>query len=272
MLDGKPFSLIRNALDASEISSLIEDCHARLQLENSIPSYLFIEHLDSPVVSKISQLIENSIGERIYYLNDFYIFTNAEFQSNWHMDTELFTFENALNVWILLSPESIESPLAALQGVNDREDNHYHKLVESDQSVKFLNLSNGNSLEVDSEFVQEHKVNAPDVHVGDVLLLNPRYFHRTNATVPKHVIVFKYLLESEQGFLSQNILPEIYWKEIRLFKKAVSESDNWPQTIETIKSYLDEPEGRKALAAGFYPENMQFYRDNLSKLHEARTQ
>ena len=111
-----PYLLLQNVLDRDDIACLLEACKARLD-RDSIPCFAMIDHQETPTFTKIVSAVTAQIGEPMNYLNDFYIYTDSTFKTNWHMDTELFTFESAINAWILLSPEqSILSMKKCLKG------------------------------------------------------------------------------------------------------------------------------------------------------------
>ena len=122
------FQHLRNVLTENYITSLKQACKRHLSQEEAIPSYTLIDSLDIPAFTKIKRTLEEQTGETLYYLNDFYIYTDDTFGASWHMDTELFTFEHALNAWILLSPNRSTDPLCFIDQLNDTPERYYHGL------------------------------------------------------------------------------------------------------------------------------------------------
>ncbi|MGE0597712.1 MAG: hypothetical protein AB7P07_15225, partial [Hyphomonadaceae bacterium] len=123
----EPFVVLRDALSMDDIAFLREACKDRLA-RDGIPCFAMIDHQETPTYRKIVDTLTQAIGEKLNYLNDFYIYTDETFKTNWHMDTELFTFESAINAWILLSPDQVNGPLGLLDDINRDEQRYYHSV------------------------------------------------------------------------------------------------------------------------------------------------
>ena len=260
------FLNLEGALDRDDIAFLISRCKSNFQQADAIPSYLLIDHLGSECFKKIQQLVQDAVGEDVFYLNDFYIYTDENAQAHWHVDTELFTFERAYNAWILLSPDMAESPLAILKGKNDSNDNYFHAVKVADGECKFGNYKNGCSTVETLDHVESNKVAAPNVAVGDVLLLDPRKFHKTNIKAPKHAIAIKFVAKGARGFRSCMQVPSMLWPETKVFNTILKHADNWDNVIAYIRSALTQPKEREALSGGFFPERLSLYREKVAEL------
>src|SRR4051794_14508164 len=101
-MTGQPFARLEGVLDAADLTFLTQACKAHLaQIDG--PCYTLIDSQEAPTLLKIKRALEPLVGKPLYYLNDFYLYTDSSFATNWHMDTELFTFANAINAWVLLA-------------------------------------------------------------------------------------------------------------------------------------------------------------------------
>lgn len=264
--EGAGFYLLEGVLTELEIRGLIELSQAHLETQNPIPSYVLLEQQNHKTVQKIQSVIETFLGDKIHYLNDFYLYTDSEFGSGWHMDTELFTFKRAINAWVLLSPEKIKTPLACLETINSPDQDYYHTCKVRDDAITFVNLTTGASVKTTVDEVNSQSSKSPDVSVGDILLLNPKYFHKTHTQESKHVLALKYLVAEEGRFFSDAPVPDMYWPEITIFKNLISKHEDWNEVLVGLKSALTEPKSRAALSMGFFPEKIDYYRENLRKL------
>ena len=260
------FSVLNEALSTEDLSWLKSACQAHLNREDPIPSYVLLDHLESPVCQKIQKLIEARIGQPIHYLNDFYFYSDNAFGAHWHVDTELFTFEECLNAWMLLSPDEIEAPLAFIPSVNDDPQNLFHTVKEVGEDYVFSNLSNMKKKVAPLKQIEDERVYTPRVKKGDILVINPKRFHRTNTTVPKHAIVIKFVVKGAKGYLSEAQVPKMFWKEIGIFNDLVKGSDQWDDVLSGLRQQLQTPQGRKALSAGFFPEKIDLYRKMVQAL------
>ena len=254
------FKLLKNALTADDIASLRAACKAHFAAPDAIPSYVLIDRLADPIVEKIKQQMEKAIGEPLFYLNDFFIYTSDEFSAGWHMDTELFTFARAYNAWILLAPDAIDSPLAVMSGKNGDNEDYFHSVKDDGDKLQFMNMTNGGKVEDNLSAIEAARIDAPDVALGDILILNPRRFHRTNASRSKHVLAIKYLAKTDGDILSKAQVPSLFWKEVKFFNKLVKNAGDWDAVIDGIRELLKTEDGREALGAGFFPEKLELYR------------
>lgn len=259
------FRLIKDALSRDDIAELRATCKDHFAARDAIPSYVLIDRLQSPFFNKIRDHMEHAIGEELFYLNDFFIYTSDAFQADWHMDTELFTFARAYNAWILLAPDDIDSPLAVMSGRNGVGEDYFHSVERADDALHFKSMTSGAKISADLADVEAGRIDAPDVSLGDILILNPRRFHRTNATKPKHALAIKFLAKANGEILSDAQVPSLFWKEVKLFNKLVKTADSWDGVIDGIRSLLKTEDGREALGAGFFPEQLERYRRAVDK-------
>lgn len=258
--------LLSGVLSDEDLTTLKRACQKHLDHEDAIPSYVLIDQLNSPIYKKIKSCIEDNIKTDLYYLNDFYIYSDDTAQANWHMDTEHFTFESCLNAWILLSPDEIENPLAFIGDINDSPSNYFHSLKVQDGEAIFTNYCNRNQMARSMETIEAEKIDTPTVHVGDILVLNPKKFHKTNVTTPKHALAIKFLVRGEKGLLSEMQVSEMFWAETALFNKLMKDADRWDDVLGELRKKLETPEGRETLGAGFFPERMGLYREVVARL------
>jgi hypothetical protein len=255
---------IRNALSDEDLGFLRNACKEHLNL-HAMPCYVLLNLLGSPTYLKIKSTVEKEVGEPLYYLNDFYMYTDGSFKTNWHMDTELFTFDRAVNGWILLSPEAVENPLAFIRDINKSGiDFHSVSIVEGE--CTFGNYHNGAEMLRSLEAIEAQKVCAPRVEVGDILLLNPKHFHKTNADLPKHAISVKFVVNGGGGLLSSQQVDPYLWPEVARFNQLVKGSRNWNEVVAGISRILLTEQGRKELSAGFYPNKFELYRSMAALL------
>ncbi|WNM64008.1 hypothetical protein [Candidatus Nitrospira neomarina] len=202
----------------------------------------------------------------MYYLNDFYIYTDDTFATGWHMDTELFTFEHALNAWILLSSDHVTDPLCFIDQLNDTPDRYYHSLKVDGDDCTFTNFSKKNKTTRSLAAIEQARLHTPTIDVGDILVINPRRFHRTNTSEAKHCLAIKFVYKGPNGLLSTTQVPSMFWPEIGIFNKLVKQTVEWDKVFEGLRGELKTPKGRKALSAGFYPEKIQLYKRMVQTL------
>ena len=261
----KPYLHLKSVLNEQDISFLKESCKQQL-LEHDIPCFALINRLDHPCVQKIRNHVEKSLGKEVFYFNDFYMYTDSGVRAGWHMDTELFTFEYAINAWILLSPETIESPLRMLSGINDSDDNCYHIIRSHNGVYEFGNLSSGDSLDLTLTDIENRSFLVPELSLGDILLFNPRLFRCTNTTKPKHCHVLKFVFGGNKNALLEDPVPSYFWPEVEIFSDLVGGKESWNDVIEGLKSQLKTESGKKNLSAGFYPDKFKKYSDAVKLL------
>jgi hypothetical protein len=260
-----PYLHIQDALTVDDLNFLRKSCKQHLA-EEGIPCYVLIDKLESPTCIKIKQVLERQIGERMYYLNDFYIYTDSSFKTNWHMDTELFTFDCAINAWILLSPDLVEDPLGFVDQINESSNCSFHSVrIEKDQYI-FGNYCNGEVAVRSLDSVELGQIHTPQIRRGDILVLNPKRFHRTNVNIPKHVIALKFVMEGKSGFLSATQVDPCLWPEVDMFNKLVKNARDWESVVDGIRLSLKSEAGRKDLSAGFYPDQFDVYRRMVASL------
>jgi hypothetical protein len=262
-----PYQHLQTALSEEEMTSLKETCKAHITNGQTIP-YALLDQLDLPVVEKIQRLVSEKLGREVHYLNDFYIYTDDTFSAGWHMDTELFAFANAVNAWILLSPESVTDPLCFIDGFNESADDVFHSVkIDNDECV-FSNFSNRKQERRALAEIEQGKLRTPKISVGDILLLDPRRFHRTNTQQAKHCLVIKFVFEGEgdESLLTTTKVPAFLWPEVGIFTKMVKEAGDWSDVLDRLREELKTPDGRKALNAGFFPEKIELYREKVRAL------
>lgn len=260
-----PYLHIQNALTAGDVEFLRNACKRYISQEG-IPCYVLINHLDSPTYMKIKEALEQQIGEPLYYLNDFYIYTDSSFKTNWHMDTELFAFDRAINAWILLSPDLVEDPLGFIDQINDSSERSFHSVrIGRDQCV-FGNYCTGEVTERSLATVEAEQIHTPRIGLGDILIFNPKRFHKTNVNSPKHAISCKFVMKGQNGFLSANQVDPHFWPEVDIFNSLVKNAHTWENVVDGIRRSLMSETGRKELSAGFYPDKFELYRRMVASL------
>lgn len=260
------FHLLSGLLSRDEVDYLIDLCQQNLAKPDPIPCFALIDKQDDPVLQKIQAALEAHVQSELYYLNDFYIYTNGEVQANWHMDTEAFTFENSCNAWILLSPDEVASPLAIMRGLNEPDTPYYHSAEAAGDSYTFTNYKSGEKQTVAASDMEHTKIEAPDVRRGDVLVFNPKRFHKTNIQAPKHVLALKFVAKASNGFKSTEQVPGLLWSETRLFNKLLKNSNDWSGVLAGVSEALATEKGRTSLSAGNFPERTRLYQQALDEL------
>ena len=262
---GMPYLHIHDVLDQDDISYLKNGCMEVLERDR-VPCFSLIDRLDSETVQKIKAALEAEIGEELFYLNDFYIYTDDTFKTAWHVDTELFSFDRAINAWILLSPDEVADPLGFIGGLNTSPDNYFHSVVWQDEQFVFSDYHSRRKVTYSKIDIEAKHVHTPVIHKGDVLAIDPSRFHMTNVSSPKHAVAIKFLLKSEAGFLSKKQVHPILWPEVKTFNKLVKGTVDWSEVVDGIRVALKTEEGRKVLSSGFYPEQFDMYREQLRSI------
>lgn len=254
------FVHLRGVLTEAELVFLKNSCKAQLETEN-IPCFALLNRLHASCYLKIRELVKDVTGEDVKYLNDFYMYTDSSCVAGWHMDTELYTFENAVNAWILLSPEEVAAPFGVLRGINETaSERYYHTMEITADECEFGNLCTGESESMPLAEIETRIVTAPEVSVGDVLLFNPRRFHKTMTGLPKHCHVIKFVFGNKAGCLSNQQVPAFFWPEVAIFNNLVSGEDQWDGVLDGLRRALRDEEGKRSLSAGFYPSRFPIYR------------
>lgn len=260
-----PYLHIKRALGTVDIETLREACKRYISREG-IPCYVSINDLECPTYLKIKQVVEQQVGEALFYLNDFYMYTDRTFRTSWHVDTELYAFDCAVNAWVLLAPEVVEDPLGFIRSVNESSERIFHSVrVEGDRYV-FGDYSTGETMARPVVTVEAEQVHTPRIEVGDILVINPRRFHRTNVDSPKHAMAFKFVMNGRNGFLSSNQVDPELWPEVGVFNRLVNNASTWDGVVQGIRHALATETGRKELCAGFYPGKFDLYRRMVQAL------
>jgi hypothetical protein len=260
-----PYCLLPSVLQAQDLDFLAQGCMHVLDASR-IPCFSLIDAQDSPTFLKIKQAMEQAVGAELFYLNDFYIYTDATFKTAWHMDTELFSFHRAVNAWILLSPDSVTDPLGFIDGLNTSPENSYHSVAAQDGGFVFSDYHTRRRLNWSADEVASRHLHTPTIHKGDVLAIDPGHFHMTNVSTPKHAVAIKFVIKGEHGFLSQKQVHPVLWPEVKTFNKLVKGKDDWRDVVGGIKEALLTEEGRKVLSSGFYPAQFETYRQRLRSI------
>jgi len=253
-----PFIHLAGALDAQDIDFLKSACKQHLTSEGD-PCYVLIDRLAAPTVVRIKSQVERRLGQTLQYLNDFYLYTDSTFKTGWHMDTELFTFARAVNAWILLSPECVEDPVGFVAGINGGEGPMYHSVRIQGDRCSFADYCTGETREQSLAAVEASRIHTPRVRLGDILVLDPKRFHRTNVDTPKHVLAVKFILADHGAVLSDRQVDPLLWPEVALFNTLLQGARSWDEVLGGIRRALATESGRKQLRAGFYPEKFPLY-------------
>ncbi len=262
---GSPFVQLHGVLDAQDIAFLTSGCMNVLET-SKVPCYSLIGQFESPTFRKIKAAIEASVGQELFYLNDFYIYTDASFKTAWHMDTELFSFHRAVNAWILLAPEDVTDPLGFIDVLNTTSENSYHSAALQDGELVFSDYHSRRKLRLAAAEVEAKKLHTPTIRRGDVLAIDPGRFHMTNVSSPKHAVSIKFLLEGEHGFLSKKQVHPVLWPEVKTFNRLVKGATDWGEVVQGIAGALKTEEGRRVLSSGFYPAQFDVYRERLRSI------
>lgn len=256
---------VPGVLDQQDIDFLVDSC--RHQLENEhIPCFSLIDRLDASTVQKVKEAVEGEIGQEAFYLNDFYIYTDGSFKTSWHMDTELFSFHRAVNAWLLLSPDEVANPLGFIKGVNGTPDEFYHSVKVEGEDLVFSNYhTREKSLKPISE-IESSQIHTPVVNKGDVLVIDPGRFHKTNVSSPKHAMAIKFVMTGDDGFLSSNQVHPLLWPEVKTFNELVKGASGWDEVMDRTRAALQTQEGRSTLSSGFFPEQFGMYLERIRSI------
>lgn len=262
---GAPYLHLEGVLDRDDIEYLKNGCMEVLERDR-VPCFSLIDRLDSKTVLKIKSALEARIGESLYYLNDFYIYTDSSFKTAWHVDTELFSFDRAVNAWILLSPDEVSDPLGFIGDLNNSPDNYFHSVTTQDGQFVFSDYHSRRKVTRSESEVEAMHMHTPLIRLGDVLAIDPAHFHMTNVSTPKHAVAIKFLMKGDAGFLSKKQVHPILWPEVKTFNKLVKGTTDWSQVVDGIRAALKTDEGRKVLSSGFYPAKFEMYRERLRSI------
>ena len=262
-----PFFLhLKQVLDFEDISSL-RLAYSRNSYAYGLPCYAFIRQLLSPVHRKIQDLLSSALSEDTFYLNDFFFYTGSQFSTPWHVDTELFLFERAVNAWILLEPTSIDDPLGIIPSLNtDNSAQFYHSFQQESDVCIFVDYLNTDLLELNCDALEASCIHTGNISVGDILIFDPSLFHRTNTSVPKGACVFKYILGSSDSPIRSSHLPEVMWPELSLYKKLYGDSRDWSEFLSRVEDEITKRHDQSPLVSGFYPDNFDYLNEKARSL------
>jgi len=254
----QPFIHLKGVLSTEEIQS-IRSIYSQHASKSQLPCYAFIDLLDSPIHQKISKLISDALGLAPFYLNDFFFHTSTSFSTPWHVDTELYLFKSAVNAWILLEPDQISNPLGFINEINSPSaDTTYHSVETEDDTYVFVDYLNSKIEERDVSSIENDHISTPLISVGDILLLDPARFHRTNTTKPKGACIFKYIISDDSNLVRDNHLPEIMWPELSLYKRMYDPTKEWSDFLKLVKQEISTNSIKSPFISGFYPDNFPY--------------
>lgn len=228
-----------------------------------MPCYALIDKQGSAILQKISKLVTASVQSTANYLNDFIFFTDEGFSTDWHIDTELFCFKNAVNAWILLYPDQIANPLAFIDGFNGNEGERFHSIQNEGDSIYMVNYSTNDLREFTYEEIDQITIGTPKVECGDMLLLDPRYFHKTNTTLAKSACAIKFILGNHADWMSDDQVPGVLWPEVDVYNDIVNSAVNWTDVLREIRARVTDCDLSSPLLAGFYPEKFKYLRSRI---------
>ena len=263
-----PYLHLKGLLDAADVEELAKGCMHVLETSR-VPCYSLIDRLDSPAFCKVEKALAARVDRDPYYLNDFYIYTDGSFKTAWHMDTELFSFDRAINAWILLAPDEVVDPLSFVDGLNTNADDRFHSVKREGDGFVFSDYHSRRKLTLDAAEVDSGRIHTPVINRGDVLLFDPSRFHMTNVSSPKHAISIKFVLRGDDGYLSPSQVHPLLWPEVKMFNRLVKGKPDWNAVLDGIREELKTDEGRRVLSSGFYPEQFEMYRQQLRSLFAA---
>ena len=249
-----PFQVLRGVLTNEDIH-LLKGTYARHAASFALPCYAFLSEQDSPIATKIASLVREAIGYTPYYLNDFFFYTSNTFSTPWHVDTEMFLFKSAINAWILLSPDEIDNPIGFVKDVNSPGSLFYQSIHCNDGVVSFVDLVSSDIFELPASEVENSHVPTPQLKVGDILLLDPKRFHRTNTTIPKGACVFKYVFSDDEAPFLVEHMPESIWPEVGIYKALQPSFSQWSLFMSRVIDEIRVKGASSPLISGFYPEN-----------------
>lgn len=260
-----PFIHIKQAFSAAEITQL-KTIYAHHAPSTGLPCYAFIDKLDLPLFKKLSDLIFSHIKCQPLYLNDFFFSTGNVFSTPWHVDTELFIFQYAVNAWILLEPSSIDNPLGFVAGVNEPGTQYFQAVESESGQFLFIDFTCNDILEIAEEEVESKHICTPQVEVGDLLLIDPMRFHRTNTSSPKGACVFKFVYSDTDSLLRNSHLPSVMWPEIGLYQSILDSTQGWDQFLAAIANEISLNGPKSPLISGFYPNNFAYLVQKATEL------
>ena len=260
-----PFIHIKQAISAEEITQL-KTIYANHAPSSGLPCYAFIDKLDLPLFKKLSDLTFSRLKCRPLYLNDFFFSTGNVFSTPWHVDTELFIFQYAVNAWILLEPSSIDNPLGFIAGVNEPGTQYFQSVESESGQLLFVDFTSNDIQETSEEEVESTHIRTPRIEVGDILLIDPMRFHRTNTSSPKGACVFKFVYSNTDSLLRQSHLPSAMWPEIALYKSFYDSTQSWDEFLAAVANEVSRNGSNSLLISGFYPDNFAYLVQKATEL------
>jgi hypothetical protein len=260
-----PFIHIKQAFSAAEITQL-KTIYAHHAPSSGLPCYAFIDKLDHPLFNKLSNLILSHLKFKPLYLNDFFFSTGNMFSTPWHVDTELFIFKYAINAWILLEPLSIDNPLGFVAEVNNPGAQFFQAVEAESGQLLFIDFTSSDILEIAEKDIESRHIHTPRIEVGDLLLIDPMRFHRTNTSSSKGACVFKFVYSDNASLLRDSHLPSAMWPEISLYKSFLDSTESWEEFIAAICRELSHNGSNSPLVSGFYPDNFSYLVQKASEL------
>lgn len=261
-----PFVHLKSVMSPEDVKTL-RKIYSEYIPSAGIPCYAFLERQSDDIFQKIQTLVGDAIGSHAYYLNDFFFYTDTTFATPWHVDTELYIFKYAVNAWILLEPDQIENPLAFISQTNNPSQTFYHSVEKEDDLYAFVDYFHGDVEEYSVSEVEHAHVKTPQINTGDILLIDPQRFHRTNTTIPKGACVFKFVYSDETSLLRIDQVPGIMWPEVALYKDLVSKSQNWTDVLAGIRDEIRQNSIKSPLVSGFYPDQFKHLSEKASLLN-----
>jgi hypothetical protein len=260
-----PFIHIKQAFSVAEITQL-KAIYADHAPSSGLPCYAFLDKFDHPLIKKLSDLIFSRLKCQPLYLNDFFFSTGDVFSTPWHVDTELFIFQYAVNAWILLEPSRIDNPLGFVAGVNEPGTQQFQSCESESDQLLFIDFTSNDILEITEEEVESRHIRTPLIEVGDLLLIDPMRFHRTNTSSPKGACVFKFVYSDTDLLLRDFHLPSAMWPEIGLYKSILDSTQGWDEFLAAIANEVFLNGSNSPLISGFYPDNFAYLVQKATEL------
>ncbi len=260
-----PYIHIKQVFSADEITQF-KSIYAHHALSSGLPCYAFIDKLHLALFKKLTNLVFSCLNCQPLYLNDFFFSTGNLFSTPWHVDTELFIFQYAVNAWILLEPSSIDNPLGFVAGINEPGTQCYQAVEAESDNTLFIDFTNNDILEIGTKEIELGHIRTPTIEVGDLLLIDPMRFHRTNASSQKGACVFKFVYSDSDMLLRDSHLPSVMWPEIDLYKSLIDSSRDWEQFLGAVAQEIALNGVQSPLISGFYPEKFLYLVTKASEL------
>lgn len=117
-----------------------------------------------------------------------------------------------------------------------------------------------------SSLVENTQIHTPKIKVGDILLLDPMRYHRTNTTDPKGACVFKFVYSDTDSLVRSDHMPAVMWPEVSLYKSLLSSQQDWESFLSKISREINKNSHKSPLISGFYPNNFEYLTRKASEL------